>query len=90
MVTTADVDSRKRRKPFVPIKFVTDSGEAIEVHDPQMLMVGVRDILVGFPTRRHPGICERISKVQLADIVAIEDLPTSTARELNNGNTSSQ
>jgi len=86
MMTTADVDTRKKRQPFVPIRIVTESGESFEVRDPQMLMVGVRDILVGFPTQRHSGICERIERVHLADIVTIDDLPESAESQSSNGN----
>jgi hypothetical protein len=46
-----------------------------------MLMVGVRDVLIGFPTRRDPEIYERTERVLFQEIAALEDLPPATTHE---------
>ncbi len=81
MLTTADLDVRKRRKPFPPFRILTHSGESFDVRDSRMLMVGVRDVLIGFPTRRDPEIYERTERVVFSEIAGIDDLPPATMHE---------
>src|SRR6185503_14177821 len=48
-------------------------------------MVGERDIQVGLPMKHQPTIYNRIIRVAIAHLVALEDLPTAPPSTPTNG-----
>ena len=75
MFRPEQIRERVREQPFVPIRIVTSSGESYEVHHPDMIWVGAREIHVGIPSAWRPEFFDGISRVSLRQITAIEDLP---------------
>lgn len=85
MLTSQDILDRVRKQPFVPIRFVTSSGESYEVRHPDMVWVGRRDIHIGMSSRGNPSIYEQVSRVSLLHITAMEDLPVKKGKSNGNG-----
>lgn len=76
MFTPDDLDARKRRQPFAPFRILTTRNEEHLVRWPRMLMVGVREVVVGTPDWRDPDIAVSHVRVALEEIAAIEDIDT--------------
>lgn len=74
MFTSNDVRARMRKQPFVPVRIVTSSGESYEVHHPDLVWVGQRDIHVGTASKGDPSVYEQSSRVSLLHITAMEDV----------------
>jgi hypothetical protein len=89
MFTPSQIKERVRQQPFVPLRIVTSSGEGYEVRHPDLIWIGTRDIHVGMPSAKDPGIVDshsRIARVSLLHITAIEELGTKTkGAAKNNG-----
>jgi hypothetical protein len=79
MFTVEDIQARVRKQPFVPIRIVTSAGEAFEVHHPDLIMVGLRDVTVGFASAQYPSVYDKQTRLSLLHITALEDLPAKTA-----------
>jgi len=77
MFTTADIQTRVRQQPFVPLRIVTSSGEAYEIHHPDLIMVGRRDLIIGIASPEGPRHHDQVSRVAIMHVTAVEDLPAS-------------
>jgi hypothetical protein len=51
--------SWKRARPFVPFRLVIGNGTTYEVHHPEMVMVGMSWVLVGYPSEQEPHAYSR-------------------------------
>jgi hypothetical protein len=85
MITVEDIEARKHRRPFVAIRVRTIRNESFDVVNPRTLMIGRRDILIGKPDWRNPDVYVQLSRVALADIMALEDLPVKKGKSNGNG-----
>jgi hypothetical protein len=74
MITPEDLDARKQRQPFIPFRIITRRDERHVVPSRRMMMVGVREVLVGTPDWRDPDIYVSVERVPLDEITAIEDI----------------
>jgi hypothetical protein len=43
------------------------------------VFVGRRDLMIGFPGPDNPSIYDRVTRVALVHVVALEDLPAASA-----------
>ena len=75
MFRAKDIQKRVRKRPFVPLRITTSSGESFEVYHPEMLFVGRREIHVGTPTTVDPTIFEDWTDVAIMHITSIRNLP---------------
>jgi len=75
MFTPDNIQDRVRKRPFVPLRIVTSSGETFDVFHPDLIMVGRRDITVGIASVEHPGQYERQTRIAIMHVTALEDLP---------------
>jgi len=80
MFTSQEVRERIRKQPFVPIRFVTSSGEHYDVHHPELVWVGRRDVHVGTASKEDPSVYEQAARLSLLHITAMEDLPVKGKR----------
>jgi hypothetical protein len=46
-----------------------------DIQHPDLVLVGRRDVMVGFPGPDNPSIYDRVTRVALVHMVALEDLP---------------
>jgi hypothetical protein len=75
MYRPEDIKERLRQAPFVPFRIITSAGEAYYVSHPDLVWVGGRDIHVGTASSDNPSIYDRVARVALMHIAALEDLP---------------
>ena len=85
MFTADNIQERVRQRPFVPLRIVTISGEAFDVYHPDLIMVGRRDVMIGMASVNHPGQYERVTRIAIMHVTALEDLPVPTAPGGGNG-----
>jgi hypothetical protein len=77
MFTPEIIHERLHRQPFQPFRIVASEGLRFDVHHPDLVMVGQRDLTIGIPAPHHPSIYSRQVRVAIVHIAAIEDLPMS-------------
>ena len=53
------IKERMKGRPFVPLRIVTTSGESYEVHHPDMLWVGEREVHIGISSKKDPSLYAR-------------------------------
>lgn len=69
------IKARLREKPFRPLRVIASEGLQYDILHPDLLWVGERDIMVGLPRRADSDIYDRVIRIALVHLVALEDLP---------------
>ncbi len=72
-----EILTRLREKPFRPFRIIASEGLTYDINHPDLVFVGRRDIMVGFAAPSHPNVYDRVVRVALVHIVALEDLPVA-------------
>jgi hypothetical protein len=73
------IQARLREMPFRPLRILAREGLTYDVHYPDLVRVGERDLMIGSPSRANPAIYNRITRVALECILSLEDLPSPDA-----------
>jgi hypothetical protein len=68
----ADFQTQLRRRPFVPFRVVTSDGTVYEVRHPDLVMVGLASVIIGYPASGQAGVYERADIVSLRHVVRLE------------------
>lgn len=79
MFRTEDIQARLRERPFRPLRFVVTEGLRYDIHHPDLVFVGQRDMMIGFAAPERPDVYDRVIRVAFVHLVGIEDLPPSAA-----------
>jgi hypothetical protein len=79
MFTAEIIQSRLRQAPFLPLRIIISSGQTFDVYHPDLVLIGQRDMIIGMASKRNPAVYERVTRVPLMHITALEDLPTPSA-----------
>jgi hypothetical protein len=79
MFSADDIQARLRQKPFRPLRIIASEGQQFDIHHPDLVLVGRRDLTIGFPDPNNPAIYDRVTRVAMVHVVSIEDLPTPPA-----------
>ena len=77
MFTPEEIQARLREKPFRPLRIVASENLRFEIHHPDLVLVGRRDLIIGSASPDSPTIYDRVTRVALVHVVAIEELPSS-------------
>jgi len=48
------IQSRLRQSPFVSMRIIISSGLTFDVYHPDLVLVGVREIMIGMASKRNP------------------------------------
>ncbi len=75
--TAEDIKLRVRKQPFEPFRIHTSGGDRYEVHHPDLIMVGLRDLAIGLTSARSPEYYDQVARVALMHVTAVEDLPAA-------------
>ncbi len=75
MYTAEEIQARLREKPFRPLRIIASEGLKYDIRHPDLVFVGRTDIMVGFAKPESPTIYDRVTRVAMIHIVALEDLP---------------
>jgi len=76
-MTHEELHNAARRHPFEPFRVILTTGDAYDIRHPDLIMVGRRSAIIGFPCKGEATVYDRTIKVDLRHIVGIEDLPLS-------------
>jgi hypothetical protein len=76
MFRAEGIQARLREKPFRPLRIIVSEGLRYDVHHPDLVLVGQRDLSIGFPGRDNPTIYDRLVRVALVHVVGLEDIST--------------
>jgi hypothetical protein len=76
--TPDDIQARLREKPFCPFQILATSGLRYSVLHPEMVLVARRFVVVGTPSVEDPTLAESVSRIALAHIAELRDIPTSS------------
>jgi hypothetical protein len=83
MFTAEEIQARLRQQPFRPVRIVASEGLRFDIQHPDLVFVGRRDLMIGTPDPATPTIYDRIVRVALVHVVALEDLPGAPAPSAN-------
>jgi len=68
----ADIRNLVQRRPFTPFRVVTSDGTIYEVRHPELVMIGLASIIIGYPSEQDPQSYSRWDIVSLRHIVCLE------------------
>ena len=52
MFRAEDIQARLRERPFHPFRIVVSEGLPYDIRHPDLVFVGARDLMIGFPAGR--------------------------------------
>ncbi len=77
MFSSNDIQARLREKPFRPLRIIVSEGQHFDIRHPDLILVGLSDVIIGFPSPDNPTVYDRVTRVALIHVVALEDLPVA-------------
>jgi hypothetical protein len=84
-MTFHDVSAVLNKRPFEPFTVVTSDGVRYDVRHPEMVMVAVGSLVIGYPNRDFPTVQERYDIVSMGHVVRLEPRPELAATQGPNG-----
>ena len=78
MFRAEDIQARLRERPYRPVRLVASEGLRYDIYHPDLVLVGQRDVTIGFPGAENPTIYDRVVRVAIVHLVDLEDPPAST------------
>jgi len=82
--TADDVQARIRERPFLPIRFVTTTGQTYDIYHPDLVLVGRRFLIIGTPSTENPSQFDQTTRLPLLHVSEMRDLPPVSS-PLKNG-----
>jgi hypothetical protein len=79
MYSPQEIQTRLREKPFRPLRIIVSEGLRFDVYHPDLVLVGNRDLMIGSPWPENPSVYDKVTRVALVHVVALEDLPATAA-----------
>jgi len=79
MFRAEDIQARLREKPFRPLRLIVSEGRQYDIHHPDLVFVGQRDLMIGFPSPDRPTVYDQVIRVALVHLVGIEEISQPTA-----------
>jgi hypothetical protein len=83
MFSPEEIQARLREKPFRPVRIVASEGLRFDIRHPDLVFVGRRDLMIGTPDPETPSLYDRVTRVALVHVVALEDLPATSGTSGN-------
>lgn len=74
MFRAEDIQARLREQPFRPLRLIATEGLRYEIHHPDLVFVGQRDLMIGYASPDRPTVYDRVVRVAIVHLVGIEDL----------------
>lgn len=73
-----DIQARLRERPFRPLRLIASEGLRYDITHPDLVLVGNRDLMIGYPSPENPQLYDRLIHVAIVHLVGMEDLPAAT------------
>jgi hypothetical protein len=84
-MSPADFRALLHARPFVPFRVITSDGTSYEVRHPDLCMVGIPSVLIGYPSQQYPFAFDRWDIVSMRHVVRLEPGQESLSAEPGNG-----
>jgi hypothetical protein len=78
MFRPEEIQARLRERPFRPLRFIVSEGLRYDINHPDLVLVGERDLMIGFASAARPTVYNRVIRVALVHLFGMEDLPART------------
>jgi hypothetical protein len=78
-ISPAGLRERLKASRFQPFRIVTSDGTTYDVRDPDLVMVGLAEIVVGIPSDQDAGLFRATHLVSLRHVVRLEPLEGAAA-----------
>jgi hypothetical protein len=88
MFTPDEIQARLRTRPFIPLRIRLTDGPILDVFHPDLVLVGRRDVTVGQASTENATQYDRVTRVAIMHITALEDLPMPHPPPTSNGQAS--
>jgi hypothetical protein len=79
MFRAEEIQARLRERPFRLLRLIASEGLRYDIRHPDLVLVGERDLVIGSPSAANPSVYDRITRVALIHVVALEDLPATAS-----------
>jgi hypothetical protein len=79
MYSAEEIQTRLREKPFRPLRIVGSEGLRFDIYHPDFILVGTHDVMIGHASPANPTIYDRVTRLALIHLVALEDIPVPAA-----------
>lgn len=79
MFRPEEIQARLREKPFRPLRIIASEGLRYDIVHPDLVLVGERDLVIGYASPETPTIYNRLIRVALVHIVGLEDVNVTPA-----------
>jgi hypothetical protein len=83
MFKAEEIQARIREQPFRPLRLIASEGLRYDIIHPDLVLVGQRDLTIGYPSQENPRVYDRLIRVVLVHLVGMEDLPAVTSSTTN-------
>ena len=77
MYSAEEIQARLREKPFRPLRIVGSEGLRFDIFHPDLILVGAHDMMIGHATPARPTVYDRVTRLALIHLVALEDIPVA-------------
>jgi hypothetical protein len=74
-----DIQALLRVRPFRPFRIIASEGLRYDIYHPDLVLVGKRDVTIGFPASENFSVYEQVTRVALVHVVALEDIVPDAA-----------
>lgn len=71
-MSAQDLYDMTHRRPFTPFRIVTSDGTMYEVRHPELVMIGLSSVIVGYPDEKNPFAYSRWDVVSMQHIIRLE------------------
>ena len=85
MFTPEAIQARLREKPFRPLRIITGEGQRFDIYHPDLVLVGWRDLTIGFASPDSPTIYDRQTRVDRRYYAAANARATEAFRGMRPG-----
>jgi hypothetical protein len=85
MFKPEEIQARLHERPFRPFRIIGTEGLRYDIRHPDLVLVGSRDLMIGFATPSKPTLYDRVIRVALIHVVGLEDLQPATSPIDKNG-----
>lgn len=79
MFRPEDIQARLRERPFRPLRIIVSEGLRYDIFHPDLVFVGVRDLMIGFPAPGRPTVYDQVVRVALVHVVGLEEIPAPSS-----------
>lgn len=79
VMAPADLLQALHKKPFEPFRIQVSDGTTYDVRHPELVMVGLRAVMIGIPANETQPVYEHVDTVSLGHVVKLLPIAAGTS-----------